>query len=178
MIQKELKLFGTYDDFPEIYHALVHLSHRISTSKLQAVILQSLFMLNNEDKNIELQGFVGHNLQTKFDIGIADELTFNFFNLKILNYALKRVNKIKYLLLDFLFIVRYYPLGKCRPLKFDYYMLRFSFNKNIIKLNIFHEKGTRRLAIEDLTRFIIKIMNKELRKKGYNKLKIECLYSV
>jgi hypothetical protein len=171
-------LFGTYDDFPEIYHGLAYLSHKTSFRKLQEVLLQSLFVLNNKDERINLPGFIGGDLKTKLDIGIADELTFNFFDLKILNFSLKRVSKIIYQILDFLFIVRYYPLGKRRPLKFDYYMFRFSFDKSKIKMQIYHEKGVGRLAIEDLIRFIVKEINKELKKKGYNKFKIEYLYSV
>ena len=61
-------------------------------------------------------------------------------------------------------VARYYVSrdGRDRPLRFDYYMLRFLFGHGSVELRVFHEKGTRRLSIEDLVDLLYKGLSKRI----------------
>ena len=74
-------------------------------------------------------------------------------------------------------VVRYYTVDKKKrsPLRFDYHMLRFSFNEKEIELQVYHERGTRRLPIDELINFLTKKINRELAKKKLNPLKMSYL---
>jgi len=112
-----------------------------------------------------------------FEIGIADGLEFNFIDEEEKNRWLSLLTNRIFETLDFIWIVRYYvsKKGKNRPLKFDYYMLRFIFRPEAMELRIHHERGTRRLSIEDLIKTIGEKINKELERKEEPPLRLESL---
>jgi hypothetical protein len=55
--------------------------------------------------------------------------------------------------------------GKKTPLRFDYYMMRFIFNKDSMEIQIFHERGPRYISPEDITDFIGGKINERFSKK-------------
>ncbi len=63
--------------------------------------------------------------------------------------------------MDFFCSIRYYKgTGeKKTPLKFDYYMLRTIFSKDIFEIQVFHERGPRYISPEELTRLFLAKIN-------------------
>jgi hypothetical protein len=60
-------------------------------------------------------------------------------------------------------------------MKFDYHLLRFTFQENSMELRICHERGTQRVPLEDLVTFITKRINEELSQKRLKLLNLEYL---
>ena len=169
-------MIGTYDNFPDLYHGVALFSCRSSPKSIQRVIV-SLFCRINHGEALELPILSSQGIQLFLDIGIAEGLAFNFIDDEEKNRFLSLIEKTSFRTLDFLCIARYYvPVGnRRRPLKFDYYMLRFIFDSETVELIVYHEKGTRRLSIEDLIRILSEKINEELRRMGKPPLEIETL---
>jgi len=126
---------------------------------------------------VEMPTPESHDIQLMPEIGIADTLTFNFIDEEEKKRWLDILKKKSFETLDFIWIARYYisEKGKNRPLRFDYYMLRFIFRPEMMELRVHHERGARRLHIEDLIRLIIKKFNQELEREDEQPLTIESL---
>jgi len=78
-------------------------------------------------------------------------------------------------ILDFFCATRYHtttPNGETKPLKFDYALLRFTFQRRTMELFIVHERGTQRIPLEDLVIFLTNRINKELTVKGFKALTV------
>ena len=69
--------------------------------------------------------------------------------------------------MDFFCALRYYRIqnGKKTPLRFDYYMLRFTFNKDSVTMQIFHERGPRYISPEDIANLVINKLAANFSKK-------------
>jgi hypothetical protein len=119
-------------------------------------------------------------VELHLEIGLAEELTFNFIDDKILLDFIKEKHGKTFQKLDFLCIACYYIKKKksSRPLRFDYFLIRFSFFRDNIELRIYHEKGTFRVSIEDLVSFLIDEIKKELQTKMHANLDIVSLRAV
>jgi len=167
---------GKYDNFPEMYHGIAILSSKISQQNLQRVLISLFYKINRGEENVEMPIPENRYIRLVCEIGIADSLTFNFIDEEEKERWLNFLKK-SFKTLDFIWIARYYfsEKGKNRPLKSDYYMLRFIFRSEIVELRVYHERGTRRLHIEDLIRLIVTKVNQELRKEGKHPLRIEQL---
>ena len=99
---------------------------------------------------------------------MADSFDFSFLDQNELEQCLKSIDENELQILDFFFAVRYHLIkddGKLVPLRFDYLVLRFEFQKGGLELQIRHEKGTQRVPLEDLTDFLVKQINIELSRK-------------
>ena len=159
-------MFGEYDGFPEIRHRVVQFLYRVSKVRLQESVIKTLYRLNERRRGFRFSSIPSVlGCKVLFDFGIADGLTFNYLNEETVKLSLEIVSKRSLPTLDFLCIVRYYKrIGrrKYRPLRFDYYILRFQFYNGSGDIQIYHEKGIRRISIEDLIEFIIQKINEEL----------------
>jgi len=77
-------------------------------------------------------------------------------------------------IMDFFCAIRYYKENgdKKTALKFDYYLLRTIFGKNILEIQVFHERGPRYISPQDLVDFLQSKINwdrsKRLLKKREN----------
>jgi hypothetical protein len=162
-------LLGCYQYFAENVHAITFFEYQDSDKEIQKVILCKFHNLNQ--KTIDLGAVTPHlNQKTKvgFEFGVADGLNFNYLDQKELERYLKNVDKTKLEILDFFFVVKYHRVKECGkriPLKFDYYVLRFLFQEDGVELRIRHERGTRRIPIDDLTQFLIKLINIDLSRR-------------
>jgi len=168
-------LLGKFENFPETYHGLVRFRHQISPRKLQEALIKALHDLSREAAYLSTIHAVS-DCRVEFDFGIADGLIFNYLDCEMLSTALGTVSKHEVPILDFLGVVRYYKKGsgkKLRPLKFDYYLFRFLSYDESVDFQIFHERGTRRLPIEDLSSIIIRRVNKGLVEEGLPKISVE-----
>ena len=112
--------------------------------------------------------FFEQDYKVSFEFGIADGSDFIFLDEKELEKDLKALDENEFEVLDFFVVVRYHRSNdkeKQIPLRFDYHMLRFAFHEKIVELLIRHERGTQRIATEDLVEFLTKQVNIELKKR-------------
>jgi len=155
---------GTYAHFPDTYHCVALFLYKASRRKFQKSLIGLFYEMNMGEESFNIQSITSHGIKIAFDIGIADELTFNFIDDEERNKWLSILDKREFEILDFLLIARYYVSrgGRDRPLRFDYYMLRFLFGHKGVELRIYHEKGTRRLSIEDLVDLLYKGLSRRI----------------
>jgi hypothetical protein len=102
-----------------------------------------------------------------FEFGIAEDNDFNYLNTEEKDKLLKTIQKKPFSTLDYFCIVRYYKvkMEKKTTLKSDYYMLRFLFEKELVQVQIFHEKGLMYTTPKDLPEFLAGRINAESTKK-------------
>jgi len=170
---------GRYENFPVVIHGVARFACESSVREVQQAILCALHHLNQEVCGLSV--VTPHLLQeceVSFEIGVAEELNFNFLDEKELNRFQRSIVEKELPTLDFFFVARYHivnDMGKRIPLKFDYHMLRFMFQENSMELRICHERGTQRVPPEDLVTFVTKRINEELSKKRLKPLNLEYL---
>ena len=147
-----------------------------STKSLQQAILFTLHQLNHETYNLgSITPYLKQNYDVGFEFGVAEEYDFNFLDNKELERCKRSIAENELKILDFFFTVKYHNIMKDHkrtPLKFDYHLLRFIFQRNGLELRIRHERGPQRVGIDDLTEFIAKQINRELSKKQLTPLLI------
>ncbi|MEM2110575.1 MAG: hypothetical protein QXX08_01715 [Candidatus Bathyarchaeia archaeon] len=163
-------MFGVYDFFPKSYHGVAHFSYNSSIRELQRIIIETLYQLNQG--KVDVKDLIKSNIEVILEFGIADGATFNYIDQEMLKYYLGKFYEQIFPLFDFFCVVRYHIIekDKRKPLRFDYYILRFLFREEEVELQIFHEKGTRRLSVEDLITFLMKNINRELAQKNLGPL--------
>lgn len=168
-------MFGIYDFFPENLHGIARFSYHASIRKLQGILIYTLHQLNQCTENP--LDFAHFNMELILEFGIADGITFNYLDRQMLKHCLERFRGQTFSTLDFFCVARYHIAEgeKRKPLRFDYYILRFLFYEKEIELQVFHEKGTQRLSIEDLIMLLMKNINQELRKRNLNPLNMNYL---
>jgi hypothetical protein len=161
-------MLGFYENFPENVHNVTHFATSISVKRLQQVLIQMFHEINGKtfDLNEVACPSVPHCIVI-FEFGIAEDNNFNYLDEEEANKLLKVIQKKPFQIMDFYCAVRYYKMQneKKTPLKFDYYVLRFTFNKGLMGMQIFHERGLRYVSPEDLINFIISKINEISSKK-------------
>ena len=161
-------MLGFYESFPKNVHKIAHFKVAASKKRLQRALTQILRKLNNETFSLE---DVTHpsvpQCTVVFEFGIADEVSFNYLDEKETNKALKTMNRKSLKIMDFFCAIRYYKTEnrKKTPLKFDYYMLRFTFNKKSTEIQVFHERGPRHVSPEEIVNFIVNKINEKSSRK-------------
>jgi hypothetical protein len=167
-------LIGLYENFPEVHHGIAHFSTAVPTQDLQRTLLQFLQRLNENRETIGLAEFVRHKIRVELEVGVADGLAFDYFNEEILERCLNAISKTALPVLDLFYVVRYYvPNGaKRKPLKFDYHFVRFLFREHEVEMLVHHERGPRRLAVEELIKFHFSRVNRELKAREMSPLKL------
>ena len=159
-------MLGRYENFPEMRHAIVQFANQMPTRELQQIIIKTLHRLNTTHRGFKFPSVKSvQNCNVRFDLGIADGLTFNYLDEEVMKLSLGSVSKAAHSTLDFICIVRYYKKTsgrRHRPLRFDYYMMRFRFIEEGGNIEVYHEKGTRRFPIDDLVALIVRRVNREL----------------
>ena len=160
------RLLGRYENFPEVIHGVARFTCTSSKSKVQQAIFRALHRLNEQVFSLEeMATFSRSECEVSFELGIADGIEFNYLDEEELNRLRKSILKKALPTLDIFCVVRYH-IKKNRkrvPLKFDYHMLRFIFyNKNDLELRMSHQRGIRRVSVEDLITFITKRINEDL----------------
>lgn len=172
-------MLGRYENFPEVIHGLARFAYGSPTGKLQQAILCSLHKLNQEVCGLNVvTPHLPPDIEVSFEVGVAEEVEFNYLDMEELDRFQKSVVEKELPILDFLCVVRYHMVNDKRkrvPLKFDYHLLRFTFQENSMELRICHERGTQRVPLEDLVTFIIKRINEELSQKQLKLLNLEYL---
>jgi len=167
-------MFGFYEAFPHKMHKIVHFVTPISSKGLQQTLIQMLHGLNKTTLRLEDVGEPSiTDSVALFEFGIAEDNGFNYLNDEETAKALKIIQRTPPRILDFLCAVRYYRIINeiRKPLKFDYYMLRFTFNPRFLELQLFHERGPMHILPEELVDFIVKKINEVFRRRVLKPLK-------
>ena len=172
-------MLGRYENFPNIIHGIAQFTCKSPLRTVQQTILSVLHKLNRE--TCGLRTVTPHLLQeceVSFELGAAEDFGFNFLDNKELDRFQRSIVEKELSTLDFFFVVRYHVLNDKRkrvPLKFDYHMLRFMFQENGMELRICHERGTQRVPLEDLIKFMTKRINEQLSQRQLKPLNLEYL---
>ncbi|MCZ2807808.1 MAG: hypothetical protein O2V44_00480 [Candidatus Bathyarchaeota archaeon] len=162
-------MLGRYENFPESVHAVALFDYQGSAKEVQQAILCALHHLNYECYDLDaVTPYLKQKCEVGFEFGVAEGFDFNFLDQKELDQCLRSVAEKELQTLDFFFVVRYHIIregSKRVPLRFDYHVLRFSFQESGLKMRIRHERGTQRVTLDDLTAFIAKRINAELSRR-------------
>jgi hypothetical protein len=153
---------GVYPNFPSNIHRTEVFTSTISSRQLQQNLIHLLSKVNQQEFCFEEVAIPTVPAGTIiFEFGIAEGGDFTFINKEEEKKALDAISKERFGSLDFFCSLRYYKDDgtKKTPLKFDYYMLRAIFGRDVFEVQIFHERGPRYLSPEDLTHFLFNKLN-------------------
>jgi len=167
-------MFGFYEAFPHNVHKIKHFVTPISSRKLQQTLIQLLHGLNKTTLRLQDVGTPSMaDCVTVFEFGVAEDNGFNYLDEEEAAKALKIMQKSPLQILDFLCAVRYYRIinDTRKPLKFDYYMLRFTFNPKFLELQLFHERGPMHILPEELVDFVANKINETFSRRVLKPLK-------
>ena len=169
---------GRYENFPIAAHCVAFLICGSPFKKVQRAIIDALYGLNQETyplNSVILS--LRSDRVVSFEFGVAEGLVFNYLDSAEKERLEKTVYRNSLPVLDFFCVIRYHTVkeGRKVPLRFDYQMLRFTFEKNSITLQIFHERGIQRISFEDFVTFLVKRINIENAKHGLKPLKLKTL---
>ncbi|MCW4031225.1 MAG: hypothetical protein NWE80_02555 [Candidatus Bathyarchaeota archaeon] len=158
-----------YKNFPENVHCIALVQYKNTPNRLQQVILRTFHCLNQEDFDLSaLNPYLKKNFRISFEVGVADGVDFRFLDQKELGQCLKLLKEKEVKILDFFFVVRYHLVrdnGKRVPLRFDYHIIRLLFQEGNLEMRIRHERGTQRVSLDDLTKFLVRQINLELSRR-------------
>jgi len=161
-------MLGLYENFPKTLHKTAFFAASISNKRLQQALIQTLQKINNENSNLEeIANPSVPQCTVILEFGIAEANNFNYLDNEETNKVLKVIQKKPLQLMDFFCALRYYKMqnGKKTPLRFDYYMMRFTFNKDSMEIQIFHERGPRYISPEDIANFVVNKISETFSKK-------------
>jgi hypothetical protein len=162
-------MLGFYQNFPQNVHQKMAFTHSALTKKLQQKLMEALFEFNNATFDFDqITCPTVPKCIINFEIGIAEENNFNFIDEEELHETVAFTNKTVLQMLDFFWAIRYHLNAeeKTKPLKFDYYLLRFSFFEKLMEIEVVHERGPRYISPEDLVDFLVKKLNRVYQKKN------------
>ena len=167
-------MIGVYENFPENIHRIEILRSSFSDKKLQEKLVRTLHEINRKSFGFEE---IGHQALRKhtviLEVGIAEGRIFNYMDDEETKRVLNVLKKESFRVMDFFVAVRYYKDhdSKKKPLRFDYYMLRFVFGENnLVEIRVFHERGPRHTSPEDVVTFIVSNVNEASARKILKKI--------
>jgi hypothetical protein len=155
---------GFYENFPLNIHRYDKFNSTISSKQLQKKIIQVLKDINGKEYDFEeIANPTVPDGRVIFEFGLAESGDFNYIDEEEVKKTLSFLAKERVHSMDFFCSIRYYKgSGVNRSaLKFDYYMFRTIFSKDILEVQVFHERGPRYLSPEELTMFIFSEVNDE-----------------
>ena len=162
-------MLGHYEQFPETVHGISCLTHRAPVKLVQQAIATAFGQLNRKKCGLteifHLDGPM--DCEVDFEIGIGERATFTFLDNSEVERLKGEIAKKPLPFLDFLCVLQYHAIGKPgrrRSLRFDYYLLRFAFAENLAEFLVSHERGPRRVHVDDLICFVTAYVRRELAK--------------
>lgn len=163
-----------HENFPLNVHRVEGFRTTVSVIQLQKKILRTLHEVNQKEFTFEeVANPTVPEGTVFFEFGLANEGGFSYLDEEEFNAIVAFLNKNRLEILDFFCSIRYYKNSgdKKTPLKFDYFMLRTVFGKEIFEVQVYHERGPRYIAPQDLVGFIVNMVNKTQSKKILKALK-------
>jgi len=162
-----LKL-GLHDNFPINVHLVEGFNATVSTKRLQEKLLRTLHELNRAKFTFEeIANPTIPRGTVLFEFGLAKDGGFSYLNEEELKTSLAFLNRERLEVLDFFCSIRYYKSNgdKKTPLKFDYFFFRTVFGKELLEVQVYHERGPRYVSPADLVGFIVNKLNMMQSKK-------------
>ena len=159
---------GLHENFPINVHRVEGFCTTASTKQLQNKFLRALYEVNQKEFTFEeVADPTVPEGTVFFEFGLANEGRFSYLDEEEFNATVAFLNKNRLEILDFFCSIRYYKSSgdKIAPLKFDYFMLRIVFGKEILEVQVYHERGPRYITPQDLIGFIVNMVNKAQSKK-------------
>jgi hypothetical protein len=153
---------GLYQHFPATLHNVVPFTFTIPNRKIQQALVQTIRKLNGENLKLEDMAYPSlRECTIILEFGIAQGDSFTYLDDEETARVMKSTNKAPLPVMDFVCSVRYYRVreGKMLPLRFDYYMLRFAFEKGYGEMQVSHERGPRHVTPEDIANLIMNRIN-------------------
>ena len=153
---------GFYENFPANLHRIDSFNSTLSSKQLQQKLIQVFYEVNRKEFTFEeVTNPTVPQGRVIFEFGLAESEGFNYIDEEEVKKALNFLAKERLHSMDFFCSIRYYKgVGeKKTPLKFDYYMLRTIFSKDMLEVQVFHERGPRYISPEELTAFIFNKIN-------------------
>ena len=151
---------GFYENFPPNIHLVESFNSTLSSKQLQQRLIQVLYEINKKEFSFEeAANPTIPECKLIFEFGLADAENFNYIDEEEVKKVLNVLEKERLRTMDFFCAIRYYKGEKKRALKFDYYLLRTVYNRDILEIQVFHKKGPRYISPEDLTMFIFNKTN-------------------
>jgi hypothetical protein len=161
-------MLGFFENFPVNIHRIENFETPLSSKKLQQRLIEVLHHINCNNFSFERVAYPTVPGSTIiFEAGLAEAKNFNYIDKEETEKVLSVLRKGALRSMDFFFAVRYYKgtAEKKIPLKFDYYMMRALFGKNVVEIRVFHERGPRYISPEDLVTFLVNEVNKTSSRK-------------
>lgn len=159
---------GFYENFPKGIHGISRFNASASRKRIQKALTEIVHILCAETFSF---GDVTHlsvpHCTVNFDFGIAEADNFNYLDEEETNRTLKTILKKPFQIMDFFCAIRYYKTEnkKKSPLKFDYYMFRFTFSMKSVEIQVFHERGPRHVSPEEIVNFVVMKINEKSSKR-------------
>lgn len=153
---------GFYENFPLYIHRVDRFNSTLSSKQLQQKLIQVLKEINCREYSFEeVTNPTVPGGKVIFEFGLAESGDFNYIDEEEVKKTLSFLAKERLESMDFFCSIRYYKGtgDKRTALKFDYYMLRTLFGKDMLEVQIFHERGPRYISPEELTLFIFTKVN-------------------
>jgi len=174
---------GIYSSFPALIHGDAILTHNVNTAVLQECVVQAISRMNLEKIETALtvadrSGYFPG--ESKFEVRIAEGSSFRRLNSRmkrrIAQYLRARGELSTF---DYSLTIRYkIKDGMRHSLHCDKYVVRHLFFENQMEIQLFHEKGIRRLNPDEVITLLVKRINDELGKGKQSQLKIERMRAV
>jgi hypothetical protein len=161
-------MLGLYENFPNTVHKTAFFTTSTSNKRIQQALTQTFQKTNNENFNLEeITNPSVPQCTVILEFGIAEANNFNYLNNEETEKVLKTIQKKPLSVMDFFCALRYYKTQneKKTSLRFDYYMIRFIFNKDSMQIQIFHERGPRYVSPEDIANFVVNKVSESFSKK-------------
>jgi hypothetical protein len=161
-------MLGLYKQFPPNVHKTAHYATSISNKRLQQTLIQVLHKINNETYRLEdIAPPSLLNCMVVFECGIAETDSFHYLDEEETNKVLETIRKKPLQIIDLFCSLRFYKMQseKRISLRFDYYMIRFAFSQNLMRIQFFHERGPRHMAPEDIASFMVDKINGSFSRK-------------
>jgi hypothetical protein len=159
-------MLGVYESFPENVHKIADFATLTPTKRLQQTLVQVLHKLNETTSLDSTTSPATSQCAVIFEFGIAEGNDFNYLDDEEVSRVMNNISRKPLPIVDFLLVIRYYKTQeqKRSPLRFDYYMLRFAFDKHL-EIRVFHEKGPMRMLPEEIIDLIVSRINETVSKR-------------
>jgi hypothetical protein len=157
---------GFYENFPPNIHLVETFNSALSSKQLQQRLIQVFYEINRKEFSFEeAANPTIPECKLIFEFGLAEAEGFNYIDGEEVKKVQNLLGKENLRTMDFFCAIRYYKGEKKSALKFDYYLLRTVYNRDILEIQVFHKKGPRYISPEDLTLFIFNKTNEAANRK-------------
>ena len=174
---------GIYSSFPAIIHGDAILTYDVNVKVLQECIVQAISKIHMEKIETTLSAadrsgyFPG---ETRFEVRIAEGSSFRSLNPSMKRRIIEHLkSRGEFSTFDYSLTIRYRIKDDMRhSLHCDKYLVRHLFFEDQMEIQLFHEKGIRRLNPDEVITMLVKRINEELGRRNERELKIEKMRAV